>query len=84
MENFVRKLNFILNAIKILRKVITWRVLGFGFSLKDLPGSPGEWIGRREIQKQGRRCRNPGEMITAWAEGMAVAQERGQDLGLLR
>lgn len=83
LENFVRKLNFILNAIKILRKVITWKVQGFGFSLKDLPGSPGEWIGRREIQNQGSRCRT---LVRWWQLGLRGWQwhriEDRFDLGL--
>lgn len=75
-QNFVRRLNFILNAIKILWKALTWHEIGCDLSLKDLSDSSGEWIGKGQIQNQGSHCRNPGEMIRAWAKGMRVTQER--------
>lgn len=75
LENFVKKLNFILDAIKILCKVINLERDRIWLLLKRSLWLLWKMDWKKAIQNQGSHCRNPGEMIIAWAEGVAGAQE---------
>lgn len=65
-----------LNAIKIQCKVMTWRGRGSGFSLKVPPAPLENELDEGKRRIGGATTKNPGEMITAWAKRMMMAQNR--------